>query len=163
MLSNNLKNTSAVRKKGNFRWAVNETRNEGKKSEFIKMILLLNVVTVGTESFVLPRSNTFHYFFNIAEELWSQPVLQVCELEIVTGSEIWALRKVVKQLPVEMLQQCWIANSCMRKRIVMGEHYTGYQHSTPSFLNGQRSYFSVSTIVSPAALIPPSALLFRPR
>jgi hypothetical protein len=33
---------------------------------------------------------------------------------------------VVKQRPVEMLQQCSSASNYMRKRIVMEEHYTVY-------------------------------------
>jgi hypothetical protein len=39
-------------------------------------------------------------------------------------SEIRAVRRVVKQLPVEMLQQCLSANSCLWMCIVMEEHYT---------------------------------------
>jgi hypothetical protein len=55
---------------------------------------------------------------------------------VVAGSEIRALRRMVKQLPVEMLQQCSSACSCMRTHIVMDEHYTGCQHSMLFVLNG---------------------------
>jgi hypothetical protein len=48
-----------------------------------------------------------------AEVLWSQPVLQVVKQVIVTWSEIRAVRRMVKQLPDEMLQQCSSASSCM--------------------------------------------------
>jgi hypothetical protein len=41
------------------------------------------------------------------------------------------VRKVVKQLSFDILQQCLGATSCMRTRIVMEEHFTGCQHSTP--------------------------------
>jgi hypothetical protein len=53
-------------------------------------------------------------------------------------SEIRDVRRVVKQLPVEMLQKCSSASSSMRKRIDVEEHYeyTGCQHSTTFFLNG---------------------------
>jgi hypothetical protein len=34
-----------------------------------------------------------------------------------------------------MLQGCWSECSCMRKHIVMEEHYTKCQHSTPFVLN----------------------------
>jgi hypothetical protein len=52
-------------------------------------------------------------------------------------SEIGVVRRVVKKLPVEMLQQFSSASSCIRKCIVM-EHYdyTVCQHSTPFVLNG---------------------------
>jgi hypothetical protein len=70
-----------------------------------------------------------------------QIVLQVGEQVVVIQSEIWAVRGVVKQLPVEMLQQCSSASSCMQMRIVMEEHYTGYQHSTSFFLNGPMQFF----------------------
>jgi hypothetical protein len=43
---------------------------------------------------------------------------------VITRSEIRALRRLVKQLPVEMLQQCSSVSSCMQMRIVMEEHYT---------------------------------------
>jgi hypothetical protein len=39
---------------------------------------------------------------------------------------IRAVRRVVKQLPVEMLQGCSSASSCMRKRIVMEGHLASY-------------------------------------
>jgi hypothetical protein len=45
---------------------------------------------------------------------------------------------VDKQLPVEMLQQCSSASSCMRKRIVVEEHYTGCQHSMLFVPNGPK-------------------------
>jgi hypothetical protein len=60
-----------------------------------------------------------------------QPALQVGKQVVIARSEIRAVRKVDKQLPVEMLQQCSSASSCMQMRIVMEVHYTGYQHSMP--------------------------------
>jgi hypothetical protein len=115
--------------------------------------LLLNIATAGIEPLVVlgnkflyvyvkeichlwaqPRFDTFHQLI-IVEALWSQPVTQ---------SEIRAVRRVVKQLPVEMLQQYSSVNSCMRICIVMEEHYTGCQHSTPFVLNGPTQDFSTS-------------------
>jgi hypothetical protein len=69
---------------------------------------------------------------------------------------------VVKQLPVEMLQQC----SCMRTPIFKKEHNTGCQYSTLFVLNGRPYAFFF--LVFPNTLltswflvswIPPSALL----
>jgi hypothetical protein len=54
---------------------------------------------------------------------------------VVARSEIRAVRRVVKQLPVEMLLQCSSASSCMRARSGMEEHYTGRQHSTSFVLH----------------------------
>jgi hypothetical protein len=76
-----------------------------------------------------PRFNTFHELI-IIEVLRSQLVFQLGEEAVVAWCEIRAIRRVVKQLPVEMLQQCSSASSCtiMRTRIVMEEHYTGALH-----------------------------------
>jgi hypothetical protein len=124
--------------------------------------LFLNVITTWIKALVLsgnkflyacakevcclwaqPRFDTFHQLLIIAEELWLQPVLQVGEQVAVAWSEIRAVSRVVKQLPVEMLYQCSSA-SCytrMRTRIVMEEHYTVCQHSTPFILNGPTQSF----------------------
>jgi hypothetical protein len=69
------------------------------------------------------------------EALLSQPVLQVGKQVVVAWSKIRALRRVVKQLPVKMLQQCTSVNSFEWTCFVMEEHYTGCQHSTPFALN----------------------------
>jgi hypothetical protein len=50
-----------------------------------------------------PHFDTFHQLLIIAEALWSQPVLQVGRQVVVAQSEIRAQRRVIKQLPVEML------------------------------------------------------------
>jgi hypothetical protein len=70
----------------------------------------------------------------IFDLLWSQPVLQVGKQVVVAWSEIRAARRMVRQFPVEMLQQCSSASSCMRARIVMEEHCTGCKHSMPFVL-----------------------------
>jgi hypothetical protein len=75
------------------------------------------------------------------EALWSQPVLHLGQQVLAARSEIRAVRRVVKQLPVEMIQQCLSANSCMRARIVVDEHYTECQHSDPFPLNGRPCAF----------------------
>jgi hypothetical protein len=82
----------------------------------------------------------------IVEELRSQPVLQEGKQVVFARSEITAVRRVVKQLPAEMPQQCSSASSCIRTHIIMEEHYeyTGCQHSTPFVLHGPTQYFSVS-------------------
>jgi hypothetical protein len=75
--------------------------------------------------------------------LWSKPILQVGKQVVVARSEIRAVRRVVRQLPVEMLQQCSSANSCMQTHIVMEEYYkyTACQHSMPFVLNGPTQVF----------------------
>jgi hypothetical protein len=60
---------------------------------------------------------------------------------VVTRSETRALRRVVRQLPVEMLQQCSSASNCMQTCIVIEKHYTGCQHSAPFVLNGPTQFF----------------------
>jgi hypothetical protein len=126
-----------------FRWVDNKTSNEKKKyyaqKEKYKLKLLLNLVTAETEALVIsdtkicsyvyvkevcrlwtqPRFGTFSQLLIVVEALWSQPVLQVGKQVVVARSEIRAIRMVVKQLPVEMLQQCSSASSCMRTRIAI--------------------------------------------
>jgi hypothetical protein len=121
--------------------------------------LLLNVVTPRIEAlasrckllyacvkevcclWAQPRFDTFHQLLIIVEVPWSQPVLQVGKQVVVARSEIRAVTRVVKQLPVEMPQQWTSASSRMRTLIVMEEHYTGYQHSTPFVPNGPTQFF----------------------
>jgi hypothetical protein len=62
-------------------------------------------------------------------KLWTQPVLQISKQVVVARREIRTVRTVVRQLPVEMLQQCSIASSCMRARIVMEEHCVSAFHA----------------------------------
>jgi hypothetical protein len=85
--------------------------------------LLLNIVIFGTEALVVPenkflyvcvkevcylsaqpRFDNFHQLVIIVKALWSQPVLQVGKQVAVIWSEIRAVRRVAKQLPLEMLQ-----------------------------------------------------------
>jgi hypothetical protein len=150
--------------------------------------LLLNVVTIRIEALVVsgnkflyasvkevcclwaqPCFDTYHPILIIDEVLWSQPVLQAGKQVVVTQSEIRAVRMMVKQLPVEMVQQCSRASSCMRTHFVMEKHYTRCQHSTPFVLFGPMQFFLVfsNTLVnllwSLVAWIPPSELLSCPR
>jgi hypothetical protein len=88
--------------------------------------LPLNVVTTRIEAFVVsgnkflyacveevwrlwaqPRVDTFLQLLITAETLWSQPVLQIgTSKQVVTAwSEIRAVRRVIKKLAVEMVQQ----------------------------------------------------------
>jgi hypothetical protein len=53
-----------------------------------------------------------------------------------------------------MIQQCVSASSCMRTHIVMGEHYTRCQHSTPFILNGPTQFFNVSQYTSVITVAP---------
>jgi hypothetical protein len=83
--------------------------------------LLLSVVTAGIEALVVlenkflyvcvkevchlwtePRFENFHQLLIIVEAPWSQTVLKVGKHVIVAQSEIRAVRRMVKQLPVEM-------------------------------------------------------------
>jgi hypothetical protein len=70
---------------------------------------------------------TFHQLLIIVEALWSHPVLQISKQVVVTQNKIRAVRRVVKQLPVEMLQKCSSMSSGMQTCIVTEEHYTGWQ------------------------------------
>jgi hypothetical protein len=127
--------------------------------------LLLNIITAGTETLVVsgnrllyacvtevcrpwaqPCFDTFHQLLITVEALWSQPVLQVGKQVVVTQSEIRAVRRVVKQLLAEMLQQCTCSCKSMQTHIVMEEHYTRCQHSMPSVLNGSTQFFWCFTL-----------------
>jgi hypothetical protein len=103
--------------------------------------LLLSVVTMGTEALAIsgnkflyacakevchlwaqPHYDTFHELLIIVEALWlPQPFLQVGNQVVITWSKIRAVRWVVKELPVEMLQQCSSVSSCMQIHTVMKE------------------------------------------
>jgi hypothetical protein len=69
-----------------------------------------------------------------------KPVLQfgMSIQVVVTRNKILAVRSVVKQLPVEMLQLYSSGNSstCVQACIVMERYYTRFQHSIPFILNG---------------------------
>jgi hypothetical protein len=60
---------------------------------------------------------------------------------VVAQSEIRAVRRVVKQLPVEMLQHCLSVSSCMQMHIIIEQHYIGSQHSMAFVLNGLMQFF----------------------
>jgi hypothetical protein len=108
-------------------------------------------------------------FLIIVEVLWSQPVLQVGKQVVVAQSEIRAVGRVIKQLPVEMLQQCLSANSCIGHAVSWRS--TTLDVSIPLLLLWMAlcGFFSVlqytsDIIVVPYwAWIPPSALLSCPR
>jgi hypothetical protein len=122
-------------------------KNNKKKPYIIK--LLLNVVTAGIEALV--SVNKFFYAcVKVVCHLWSQPRFDtfhpllhiviptnfgVGKPTLVARSEIGVVRRVVKQLSVEMLQQLSSTSTCNRARIVMEEHYNVCQHSTPIFRN----------------------------
>jgi hypothetical protein len=81
---------------------------------------------------------------------------------VVAPSEIRAVRRAVKTLPVEMLQKCSSGSSCIRMGIAMDEHFTGCQHSTPFVLNGSTQIFllfhhtPLTSLWPLVARIPPS-------
>jgi hypothetical protein len=77
------------------------------------------------------------------EALRSKPLLQVGKQVVVTQSVIRTVRRVVKQLPVETVQQCSSESSYMQTCIIVEEHYTGCQHSIPFILNGSMQFFSI--------------------
>jgi hypothetical protein len=107
-----------------------------------------------------PRFDAFHQLLIFIESLWSWPVLQVGKQEVVARSEIMAVRRVVKQLPVEMLQQRSSASSCVRMRTVTEEYYTGCQYFT-LFLVFRNTL--VTLLWSLVAWIPLSVFLSYPR
>jgi uncharacterized Fe-S cluster protein YjdI len=63
---------------------------------------------------------------------------------VLAQSEIGAVRRVVQQLPVEVLQQCSSASSCMQMHIIIERLNTVCQHSMDFVLNGPTQLFSVS-------------------
>jgi hypothetical protein len=65
-----------------------------------------------------------------------------------------AVRRVVKQLPVEMIKQCLSVSSCMQMCTVMDEHYTACQHSMPFVLNGPMQFFECFSIHCDIILVP---------
>jgi hypothetical protein len=81
-------------------------------------------------------------------------VLEVGKQAAVAQSEIRAVRRLVKQLPVGILQHSSNVSSCMRTRIVMNEHYTACQHSTLFVLNGPTQFFSVSQCTYDVTVVP---------
>jgi predicted outer membrane lipoprotein len=78
-----------------------------------------------------PCFDTFLKLITV-EMQWSKAVLPVGKQVVV----IIYVKRVVKQLPPEMLQQLSNVSSCMWMCIVMEEHYVGCQHFTPFVLNG---------------------------
>jgi hypothetical protein len=98
-------------------------------------MLLLNLVTARIEALVVSGNKllyvcakevcclwaSFHQLLITAEALWSQPVFQAGKQVAVAQSKIRAVRRVVLQFPVEMLQQYLSASSCscMRTHTVM--------------------------------------------
>jgi hypothetical protein len=126
--------------KANFGELLTEQRMRGKHLLYIKIYipkLLLNVVTPGIEALIItgnkflyscvkelcclwaqPRFDTCQLLV-IVEALWSQPVLRVGKQVLIARSEIRVVRTVVKQLQVEMPQQCSSVSSCMRAHIVI--------------------------------------------
>jgi hypothetical protein len=93
-----------------------------------------------------PLFDTFCQLLIIVEILWSQPVSHVGKQVAVAWSEIRTLRRLVKQLPVEILQQCSSASSCMWTCIVMEQHETRCQHSVSFVLNGPIQFFQCLAI-----------------
>jgi hypothetical protein len=112
-------------------------------------MLFLNIITIEIEALVSGNKflyvcvkevccllaklcfNTFHQLIISAEML----LLQVGKQVVVAQSEIRAARRMIKQLTVEMLQQCLSVSSCMQMCIVMDQHYTICQHSISFILN----------------------------
>jgi hypothetical protein len=69
----------------------------------------------------------------------------------VTQSKIRAVRRVVRQLP---LQQCSSASSCMQTSIVMEEHYTGVSNPHLLFWMALCSFFSLSQYTCDVIVVP---------
>jgi hypothetical protein len=72
---------------------------------------------------------------------------------VITWSKIRAVRRVVRQLPVEMLQQCSCASSCIWMCIVVEEHYTECRHSMPFVRNGSAQFLSVLQYMSDVTVL----------
>jgi hypothetical protein len=87
------------------------------------IIFLYTCVKEAWHLWAQPHFDTSHQLLIIAEAPWSQPVLQVGKQVVVDQSEVRAVWRVVRQLPVEMLQHCSSVIICthMRMCIVMEE------------------------------------------
>jgi hypothetical protein len=92
----------------------------------------------------------------IIEASWFQPVLQAGKQAVVARSEIRAVRRVVKQLPVEMLQQYSSASSCTVCRRALSWKSTTPDGSIPrlSFWMILRRFFSVSQYTCNVIVVP---------
>jgi hypothetical protein len=94
-------------------------------------------------------SVTFWYLASTPHYCWSAVIPTSSsgrQQVVVIWSEIRVLRRVVKQLPVEMFQQCSSARSCTQMHIVMEEHYTEWHHSMHFVLNGPTQMFQCFVI-----------------
>lgn len=74
-----------------------------------------------------------HFFY---ETLWSQPVFRVLKLVADLRSEIRALRRVVKQLPVEKHQQCSSARMQISCRHCMSRWFKVYLEMMKNQMRG---------------------------
>jgi hypothetical protein len=116
------------------------------KYTYITYIVKLfhNVVTTGIETLVSPiqvskKSATCGLSCMLTSSIYSSVLLkhwsQVGKRVVIAHSDTRAARMVIKQLPVEILQRCSHASSCMWMHSVLEEHYTGCQNSTHFVLN----------------------------
>jgi hypothetical protein len=71
------------------------------------------------------RFDIFHQLLIIAKVLWPQADRQVGKQVAATWSEIRAVKRVVKQLPAEMLQHCSSTSCYISMHIIMEHDYTG--------------------------------------
>jgi hypothetical protein len=89
----------------------------------------------------LLHSDTFRQLFIIVEVLLPQTVIQAGEQVIVTHNNIRAVRRMVEQLPVEMLQQGSNVSICVQTFIAMEKNNAGCQHFTPFVLTDPTEFF----------------------
>jgi hypothetical protein len=161
----------------------------GKKNYYVLKIctilekhivkLLFIVVTLGIEALVILMNNllqasefshittpSINYYY--CWSAWSQPVLQVGKEVVVTWSNIRTVNRVIRENAVEMHQQCPSASSCIQTCILVEEHNSRYQHSTPCFWMAIHSYLSVlrytcDIIVAPCCMNSTISTLSCPR
>jgi hypothetical protein len=69
--------------------------------------------------------------------------MEMLMLMLVAQNKFRPVRRVVKQLPAEMLQQCSSGSSLMWICMVTEEHYTTYHHSMSFVLKGPMQCFLV--------------------
>jgi hypothetical protein len=134
--------------------------------------LLLNLVSAGIETLLLsgikfvyacvkevyrlwdePCFDTLHQLLITVEELWSQPVLLVFK-------QVAVARSVVKQLPVEMPQQCSSANAhCHEEVLYRMSAFHAFCYEWPYAVFSVLRNTLVTLLWSSIAWIPSSAPL----
>jgi hypothetical protein len=75
-----------------------------------------------------PIVDSIHELFIGVEALGSQPDLQLGEEMVIAWCQVWTVRRVVKNLPVEELDSSICASRGVRLRVVVQENDAFSEH-----------------------------------